>query len=118
MLRKERLLLERAVALLQEHPELQSEGDAKLRAFFRTSNKTLGEVPDPRSESSRNLFLEATANDPALREFLNTTSCNYNIRFQKISESASKQRKMLNGRVVICPTCGDGPVIIRDSYRP
>lgn len=112
---EERLLLERAVALFRQHPGLQGEFDAKRHSFHRDFNKTLGEMSDPRSDSSKNRFLQATANDPALRKFLSTTSCDYNNRYKWICELANKEQQRLNGHVVTCPTCGDGPVIIRDD---
>jgi len=111
---KERSLLQRVVNLRKRHPGLQGEAHAKLHTPLRDLNQTFGEMPDPRSDSSKNQFKDATADDPELREFLSTSSCNYEGRLEWIGEKAEKQAQKLNGRIVICPACGDGPVIIRN----
>jgi len=108
---QEKSLLERAIALFRKHPGLREECDARSDSRLFGSYKKAGRRADP----SKRRFLDATANDLKLREFLSTRSCSWDVRYQRTCESAKKYEQVLDGRCVICPNCGDGPVVIRDN---
>jgi hypothetical protein len=125
---KELGLLRRTAELYRRHPDarryvvpapiaiMHSDDPAVREQLF--NNVPFGRINPPRPADYDARVAEWFADDPELREYLETSHFDLDARTAGARESERKYRDLLRGRAVQCPACGDGLVALRDNdYR-
>lgn len=122
---KERSLLLKTQALYRQFPEAHGQIATKLAAVIRSKgasrkmlsgNLTFGQIPDPRPADYGQKLDRWTQGDQELRQFLETHSCDVDKRLEFVSQAAARWEEMLQGEIVTCPTCSDGPLALKSSH--
>jgi hypothetical protein len=115
---KELALLRRTASLYRRHPQarryvkpaasvvLESDDPAIIDQLF--NNVPISEIKPPRPSDYEERVAGWLADDPELRDFLESSSFDLDARTRGVKESEQKYRLKLAGRSVHCPACGDG----------
>lgn len=122
---KELALLRRTAALYRKHPAargyVKSDHDWIMNSEDPVvqdqlmSGMPFDQITPPRPPDYEARVDRWLADDPELREFLESCSFDLEARTQFTSESEQKYRDQLRGRSVPCPACRDGLLALANS---
>ena len=122
---KELALLRRTADLYRRHAQareyvkpapvaiMHSDDPAVREQLF--NNVPFGQIKPPRPADYEARLAEWFADDPELRQFLETSHFDLEARTAGVGDSERKYRELLRGRSVRCPACGDGLVVLGNA---